>query len=358
MRILDRYILGKFLGIIFFSLIALNSIFIVIDVVEKISDFLDKGTPTGVIIQYYIYFIPYIIVLTLPLAMLLASMFSIGTLSKHSELVAMKASGLSLVRILTPLLLSSLVISIFIIFFAEFVVPKANSAKAEIKAKYIDKKSSFSRASVANLALHDSSNRYIFIGNYNTFDSSAQKISILSRVRGRIVERIDAERMVWRDGHWVFENVAIRDLRGEQEKLTTLESADSLAFEFLPGDLGAVQKKPEEMSYEELEQFINEVRRNGGDADRWLVDLYLKIAFPFANFIIVLFGAPLAASRVRSSGAVGVALSFFFCFFYFGAVKIGQTLGQTGTLEPMFAAWMGNIIFFIAGIIILIRAPK
>ncbi len=358
MRILDRYILGKFLAIIFFSLIALNSIFIVVDVVENISEFLDKGTPTAIIIQYYTFFIPYIIVLTLPLAMLLASMFSIGMLAKHSELVAMKASGLSLVRILSPLLLSSFAISILIIFFAEFVVPKANSAKAEIKAKYIDKKSSFSRASIANLALHDRANRYIFIGNYNAFDSSAQKISIITREQGRIVERIDAELMRWQDGHWLFENVAKRDLRSEQEKLTLFETVDSLEFEFLPGDLGAVQKKPEEMSYEELQKFITEVRRNGGDSDRWLVDLYLKIAFPFANFIIVLFGAPLAASRVRSSGAVGVALSFFFCFFYFGAVKVGQTLGQTGTLPPMFAAWLGNIIFFVAGLIILYRAPK
>jgi len=112
------------------------------------------------------------------------------------------------------------------------------------------------------------------------------------------------------------------------------------------------------MSYWELKQFINNIRRNGGNPDRWLVDLYLKIAFPFANFIILLFGAPLASRKTRSGPAVSFGISLFICFLYFGIIKVAQTFGHNGTLPPFIAAWLGNIIFGIGAVYILFKMRK
>ena len=119
-----------------------------------------------------------------------------------------------------------------------------------------------------------------------------------------------------------------------------------------------MQKKPEEMSYKELKSFIAEVVRNGGDPDRWLVDLYLKFSFPFANFIIVLFGAPLSAKKQRSSAGVGFGISLAICFFYFGIVKTAQTLGHNGTIPPIVAAWLANVIFGVGGFGILSKSGQ
>ncbi len=357
-RLLDRYIAKKFLVNIFFALTTFIIIFVVIDAVEKLSLFLDRGAPMMIVAQFYLYYIPYIVVLTSPIAMLLAAMFCVGQLSKYSELVAMKASGIALLRIFSPLFAVSLIISIFFVYFSEVVVPRANSLKAEIKSHYLDKKGRRGPRRVTNLALRDENGNRIFIGNYNTREKSARKISIITLAENRIIKRIDAEKMIWQDSLWALQNAIIRTFSAEEETARSYAMFRPPGFNFMPEDFSSVQKKPEEMSYEELEIFIEEVRRNGGDPDRWLADLYLKIAFPFANFIIVLFGAPLAAGRARSTGALGIALSLLFCFLFFGTIKMGQTLSQTGYLHPFLGAWMGNGIFFISGLTLLGRAPK
>lgn len=368
MRLLDRYIIQKFLFILAFSLVAVISIFIIIDLVERLSDYIDRQVPAVVIVSYYFYFVPYIIVLMLPIAMLLASMFSIGQLGKYNELTAMKASGISMFRILAPIFGLALLVSLLMLAFAEIVMPEANQRKAELKSQYIDRLPRNLPTRLSNLYLQErlpeqqngapangGRSRRVFIGYYNATDSSANKISIQDYVGVFIVHRIDAKVMHWRGTYWQAVDGYQRTFAGESETATPFDTLQLPQLSFTPQVLVKVQKDPEEMSYRELEKFISEVADNGGDPQRWYVDLYLKIAFPFTSFVIVLFGAPLAAGRVRSGGAVGVALTLVITFLYFGMVKTGQSLGQNGSLPPLLGAWLGNGIFFIGGMFVLSR---
>jgi lipopolysaccharide export system permease protein len=384
MRLLDQYISRKFLFNLIFALTAFASIFITVDLVEALSDYIDKQVPAVVIASYYFYFLPYIIVLTMPVAMLLASTFSVGQLSKHNELTAMKAAGQSLYRILFPILVIAFLTSGLMILFAEKVVPVANQRKIEIKNRYIERVPQNLPTRLSNLYFQESVNpqaarrdgktanalgsqvRRVFIGYYDDATKTAQKISIQNYNGVFIIERIDALQMRWKEpqnggqgGVWEILRGYRRRFEGDREAVAT--RFDTLAMpelSFTPQVLTKVQKEPEEMSYGELQKFIDEVARNGGNPERWLVDLYLKISFPLANFIIVLFGAPLAASKVRSGGAVGVAMSLIICFLYFGTVKTSQSMGQNGTLDPLLAAWLGNLIFLVAGAVILAKARK
>jgi lipopolysaccharide export system permease protein len=380
MRLLDQYSSRKFLFNLFFALTAFASIFITVDLVEALSDYIDKRVPAMVIASYYFYFLPYIVVLTMPVAMLLASMFSVGQLSKYNEITAMKAAGQSLYRILLPILTIAFLASGLMLLFAEKVVPVANQRKIEIKHHYIERVPQNLPTRLSNLYFQESVGRdtarqngktasavrRVFIGYYDDATKTAQKISIQNYSGIFIVERIDALQMRWeergdssRSGVWEILQGYHRRFEGDREAIAT--RFDSLAMpelSFTPQVLTKVQKEPEEMSYGELQKFIDEVARNGGNPDRWLVDLYLKISFPLANFIIVLFGAPLAAGKVRSGGAVGVALSLIVCFLYFGTVKTSQSMGQNGTLDPLLAAWLGNLIFLVAGAVILVKARK
>lgn len=374
MRLLDRYIARKFLFVLGFAVVAFISIFIVIDLVERLSDYIDRDVPGLVIASYYFYFVPYIVVLMFPIAMLLASLFSIGQLSKHNELTAMKASGISLYRILAPVLLLGLFLSLGMMLFAEEVVPVANQRKAEIKDHYIDRLPQNLPARLSNIYLQDHfeaspaaaaqpaatsrRSRRVFIGFYNAEAKTAEKVSIQDYDSVFIVHRIDANTLHWRDNNWHAVHGYERTFANGSEVATKFDTLPLANLFFTPEVLTKVQRDPEEMSYRELQAFIRELTNNGGNPERWLVDLYLKISFPFANFIIVLFGAPLAVGRLRSSGAVGVALTLVIAFLYFGTVKTGQTLAQNGTFEPMFGAWMGNAIFLVAGIFVLIRARK
>ncbi|MDZ7269368.1 MAG: LPS export ABC transporter permease LptG [candidate division KSB1 bacterium] len=371
MRLLDRYLLRKFLFILAFALAAVISIFIIIDLVESLSDYIDRQVPVVVIFSYYFYYIPYIIVLMMPIAMLLAAMFSVGQLNKHNELTAMKASGLSIPRILLPLFVLGLLVSLVMLVFAETVMPEANQRRAELKSQYIDRLPRNLPTRHANLYLQERltdnnqrrngepaeipRSRRVFIGYYNASDSSATKISIQEYDGVFIVHRIDATAMRWRNGRWVALQGYERFFAGDSETATPFDTLSVPQLSFTPEVLTKVQKDPQEMSYRELEQFIAEVANNGGNPQHWLVDLYLKISFPFTNLIILLFGAPLAVGRVRSGGAVGVALTLVITFLYFGMVKTGQSLGQNGTIPPLLGAWLGNLIFLLAGGLVLWR---
>ncbi|MDZ7291661.1 MAG: LptF/LptG family permease [candidate division KSB1 bacterium] len=379
MRLLDQYLSKKFLFNQAFALIAFASIFITVDLVEGLSDYIDKKVPAVVIVSYYFYYLPYILVLTMPVAMLLASLFSVGQLSKYNEITAMKAAGQSLHRILLPILIIGLLISGLMIVFAEKVVPVANQRKAELKQQYIERLPKNLPARLSNLYFQEGINhdnrsnaahalpsnvRRVFIGYYDDATKTAQKVSIQNYNGVFIVERIDAVQMRWKaladgkTGIWEMRKGYRRRFEGEHEIATRFDTLAMPELSFTPQVLTKVQKNPEEMSYVELQQFIREVERNGGNPDRWLVDLYLKISFPLANFIIVLFGAPLAAGKVRSGGAFGIALSLIVCFLYFGTVKTAQSLGQSGTINPLLAAWLGNLIFLVAGSLILLKARK
>lgn len=368
MRLLDRYLIKKFFFTLSFPIIAFISIFIVIDLVERLSDYIDRDVPGLIIASYYFYFTPYIIVLMFPIAMLLAALFSIGQLSKYNELTAMKASGVALYRILAPVYIVAFLLSLGLMLFAEKVVPVANQRKAEIKDRHMDRMPQNLPARLSNIYLQDhtqttetaapNASRRVFIGFFNAETQTAEKVSIQDYEGVFIVHRIDANALRWQDSTWHALHGYERAFTDGSEVATKFDTLPLPKLFFTPEVLNKVQKIPEEMSFGELQQFITEVANNGGNPERWLVDLYLKISFPFANFIIVLFGAPLAVGRMRSSGAVGVALTLVIAFLYFGTVKMGQTLAQNGTLAPIVGAWMGNTIFFVAGLFVLVRARK
>jgi len=357
-RLLDRYIARRFLSNLLFSLIAFICIFVIVDLIERLSDFIDKQVPLLIVAAYYFYYLPFIIVLTLPVGMLLASMFAMGQLSRYHELAAMQSSGISFYRIVAPLLGIGLLVSVGMWFFGERVMTVGNQRKSEINQIYIQRLPRSLPSRLANLYLQESDHRRVFIGFFNPQNATANKISLQTYDGIFVVKRLDAAHLRWTGKHWELTQGYQRVFGAEGEIATPFDTLRVEDLSFTPEVLAKVQKAPEEMSYAELKEFIAEVARNGGDPARWEVDLYLKISFPLANFIIVLFGAPLAAGRVRSGGAVGVAMSLIICFLYFGSVKTGQSMGQSGTLNPIIGAWAANVLFLLAGLVVLLKARK
>lgn len=359
MRILDKYIIRTFLGTLLFALVAFSAIYIIIDIVGFMDKFIDRNVGFLIVAKYYIFYLPYIIILTLPVATLLASLFSVGQLSRYNELNAMQSSGLSIYRILSPLFIVGVVISLFSAYAGERFVPYANQHKKEIYQTYVDKVTK--RKTVAqtkNINLQISKNKWLLVGFFDTDVNTAFKVSIQTYSQNQLMKRIDAPQMTWENDRWRLIDGYIRQFSNNKETVRTFTELELQDLRFKPEDIAKVQKKAEEMSYWELKNFINEVKRTGGNPDRWLVDLYLKLAFPFANFIIILFGAPLASRKTRSGTAISFGISLFICFLYFGIIKVGQSLGHNGTLPPLLAAWMGNLFFGMGAVYILIRSSN
>ena len=358
MKILDRYISRQFLNVLLFTIVAFVAIFLIVDLIENLDRFIDKRVPYPLVIEYYIYYLPNIFTLVLPVAMLLASLLSIGKFSRYNEITAMKSSGVSLYRIAFPLIIIGFVVSLGALVFNESIVPEANRSKFRIQRIYLDKIPPQIYYRRSNIAILEGQHQRVTIRLYDGEKKVAYNVSIQTFQSGKLTARIDAEKMIWKGDHWELLNGYFRVFSGDKETFSQFKSKDDLKFSFLPKDLEKTQKKPEEMNFFELRTFIRKMRAAGVDPTKWLVDLQFKLAFPFTNLIIVLFGIPLAVNNRRSGPALGFGLSLIIVFVFFGMIKITQSLGHDGALSPFWAAWLSDLFFGSLGIFLLLKAKK
>ncbi|MCX6135024.1 MAG: LptF/LptG family permease [Ignavibacteriales bacterium] len=369
MTILDRYIIRQFLSTVIFGLVTFLLIFVVIDMMEHLDDFIDANAPLMTIVQYYLAFTPEIIKLMTPVAMLLGALFVVGRLTNQNELPAMKSSGLSLYRFLTPFILVALAVSILSIYFNGWIVPYANQKKASIERTNL--RPSLSNRSMLPLFFQDGKTRLVSINYYESVKQVGYRVSVEEFADSNATvlrRRYDARQMEWghpwanegdslRDG-WILINGGIREFEGETERITPFNRMALGRLSISPTDIEKKQRKPDEMNYTDLREFITNQQKAGQDVSRWLVDYHNKIAFPFASVIVVLFGVPFASIKRRS----GIAIDFGVCvavtFIYLGFMKTSQVFGYNGDLNPLLTAWLANIIFLALALVNLLRVQK
>ncbi len=358
---IDRYILRQFVLTAFFSLIAFMVLFVVVDMMENLDDFLDKQAGLSIILTYYLYFLPEIVKLMIPVAMLLSALFTTGRLSTLNELGAMKSTGLSLYRLMGPLLIFALLVTGISIYFNGWIVPFANKKKFEIGRVYFQKNVEYIDKS--NIFIQDSPTRILSMGYFDDNRNTAQQVSIqdfdpvdFTKLRARY----DANEMVWNPGRrtWTLIAGSHRRFLDSSEILERFASREITTLNFTPDDVRKKQLKPDEMDYGDLKQFIEYQQRAGQDVARWLVDFYGKISFPFASVIVVLFGVPFSSVKRRGGLGVEFGIALAVCFIYMIFLKVSQAFGYNGDLSPLVTAWMANIIFFGAGVYNLVRVPK
>jgi lipopolysaccharide export system permease protein len=362
MTLIDRYIIRQFLVTMLFALVAVLIIFIVIDVMEKLDSFVDKKADWSTILQYYVFFMPEIIKLIIPVAMLLASLFVTARMSSQNELSAIKSGGISLYRMMIPFVAVALMISAASVYFNGWIVPQANKAKFTIERVYLHK--DVINASGANIFVQDSPTRIIAMGYFDDARNIASRVSVQDFSpldQTRMVERVDAITMYWDSTAraWILTN-GVRRWFGEtgKERMTSFASEAAGLLHFTPEDLRKKAEKPDEMDYYTLREFIGNQQRAGQDVARWQVDFYSKISFPFASVIVVLFGVPFASVKRRGGAGVQLGISLLICFIYLIFMKVSQVFGYNGDIHPLLTAWLANILFFAAACWVILKVQK
>ena len=356
--ILPKYIQLRFVSVFIFCVLGVIILFLSIDMVENLDRFIDKKVPGGITALYYLYYIPYVIVLTLPVATLLATIFSIGTLAKNNEIVAMKALGFSIYQLLITLLVIGLGLSMFAFVLGEGVVTKTSQKKENIWRTYIENVSSKHTKHLKNLEIQEPPDRVITIEYYDGERFEARRVKIETFHDHRLISRIDASLMLWENNVWKIEEGYQRLFEENEEKAFPITQPMVFHFSFTPNELLLAQIKPDEMDVVELYRFVRKIRLLGGDDQRWMTDFYLRITFPLANFFIILLSVPLVYNRRKKSLIIGFGISLAICFFYFGLIKMGQVMGQNGQLPPLLGACLGNGIVGIGSMINLFKTRK
>lgn len=364
MRIHDRYLLSFFFRAFVLCTLAFLAIFILADVSEKIDNYIDHQASVSSVVRLYAFKVFDIVRLTLPVDLLLATIFTFGVMAKNNEVAALLSSGISMWRISLPIVVVAVLSVGLSLLLSEFIVPKTNARMLTIRRVEIEK-----RPPVDAPVRHDFTYRgragYLYY--VRLFNVDAQTLSgvVVHQYRdGRLVARLDAEQAVWRDTHWEFRNgfyrtfaaeTAARDLAGVGEQAEAFSTKLLPDLVERPEELARVHPEPEAMSYRELHDYTERVRQSGGNVNDYLVDLHTKISYPFTNLILTLLGIGLSASKRKSSLAAGFGITLIICFAYLGISEIAAALGKNEALSPLVAAWIGPAFFGAASVVLLLR---
>lgn len=356
-RLLDRYLLREWSKIFLVTAIGFPVIVILIELADNLDDYLMRGLEPGAIALAYVYSLPDKIFLILPAAVLFATVFALGNMNRHSELAAAKASGRSFYRMFIPILRVSVVVAGGGFVIGE-VAPPATRRHLEL---------------LGELETRSIPSRYNFVFRAEhgwTYAIRALDVE-RHRMRDVILERegtgseyptlaIQAPSAFYDTGatQWTLARGRFRVVPGRTGELAF--SFDSLRLRSLaekPDELLIEPKKPQEMRYAELGEYIESLERSGGDGRQLTVERALKIAIPFTCIIIAVFAAPLVVSAPRASGAFGVAVSLGTTVMFLLLVQLSRAIGSGGGIPPEVAAWLPNALFLLLGLFFMQKAP-
>jgi lipopolysaccharide export system permease protein len=357
-RLLDRYVVREQLVSLAAGLLFFTSVFIVVDVFEKIDTYLDNKVPLLTVMTYYAVSIPGIVLQVLPMAMLLSCMLALGQIGRHNELTAMQAAGIGIGRIAAPLYAVALAVSMLVFVVNEVALPGLNAKKIHLYRVEIKKQSLEGAGVRTNLAYLGRDGRTFLIKSYSIADREMREVVIQEISQHTLTGRIDAEWARWERGRWVFHQGFVRRFDREGEHAAQFQELVIPGLQEEPEDFAKAEEDPMALSYWELEKYIAKLHQSGSRVQKYLVELYLKVAFPLTNLIVVLIGTALAL-RVRRGGlAISFGLSIFISFVYYAFIRTAQALGHSGAIPPLLAAWMGNLVFVVIALWMLRQARR
>lgn len=357
MKILDKYLIKQFLQTIVFGLLAFTVIFIVIDAMENLDDFIDQNVPALTILHYYFVFSPEIIKLMLPVSVLFSALFTAGKSANLSELTAMRASGVSLYRFMSPFVATTLVICLLSIYFGGYIVPMANKTKIYIEQVYLKKGIVYSGS---NIFFQDSQTRIVSISFFDIATNNASRVSIQDFSADNLTgmkSRIDAQSLKFDSlsSNWIAMDGVLRSFFNVSQSADYFDSLKIDDLNFKPEDLIKKQRKPQEMNLNELIDLIDTQERAGNDPTATLIEYHSRYAFALTSVIIVLFGLPISANRRKGGLAVQVGINILITFIYLVFMKVSQAFGKNGALDPLLTAWFANLVFLAGAFITIPR---
>jgi len=352
MRTLDRLVVMSFLKLFTVVALAVPPLFILGDFTERLDQYLDRGLTRTDIGLSYLYKLPEYFQYAFPIAALVATIFTIHSMTRHHEVVAAKAGGISFHRLIAPLIVLGVLLTGAALALSE-IVPRGNRIAAQIQ-----------RAEGPSRTW-----RSDFV--YRSANGLSWQVSRLTasdgRMTGVVLERppsdveaalhISAESATWsEESGWELSVGHMRTLAPDStERDVQFGRMVMPAMVERPEDLLEVPREPEEMTYSEIARLAAILERTGGDATEWLVRRGQLLSVPVATLIIILFGAPLATSSKRGGTAFGIGVSLVTVIVFTMMLKFAGALGEAGAISPWSAAWLPNIAFFGASLLLLAR---
>jgi lipopolysaccharide export system permease protein len=354
-RPLDRYVFSEFWKIFSVTALGFPILLVVIDLADHAHDYLNRHISARDLTLSYLFWIPDSMFMVLPAAVLFATVFSIGSFTRHAELTAAKASGISFYRMIFPIFLGAVFACGLDLALGE-VVPITNRRRTQLLQE--------DRAQVGT-------NRYNFAvaGEFGRVYKAYELRTDSGRIRSLQIERkgsgrayptylLSADSAVYnpKQTEWTLKH-GVLSIIGDTSNTFSVSFAAARDKHFTeqPTDMMSKPRDPHDMRYDELSRFIASLERSGGDANVLRVERALKIAIPVTCIIIALFGAPLATSTQRGGSAYGIAVSLATTMIFLLMIQLTRAIGSKGVIPPDYAAWVPGAIFAAMGLVLLAR---
>ncbi len=369
---LDIYIIKKFLGTFFLSIVLIIGLAIVFDFSEKFDDFYENNAPIkGIIFDYYLNFIPYNVNLFSFLFTFISVIFFTSRMAAHSEIIAIRSSGMSFLRMLVPYLISAFIIAALSFFLSNYIIPKANVDKILFENTYI-KKAHPNRES--NIHKQIEPGIFIYMESYRNYlnlgykfsmekyalrklvTSSGDSIMALGKLKSKLVS--DYIKWDTAKNKWTIHNYYIRDFVAREEKIRKGRQIDT-SLRITPDEFSRKLNLAEAMTTPELKAHIEEQKMRGSDIiESFLVEKHKRTAFPFSTFILTIIGVSLSSKRIRGGTGMHIGFGLALSSAYILFKEVSFQFAINGNMLPMLAVWLPNIIFAVVAAGLYYWAPK
>lgn len=364
LKILDRYILRRFIGTFFFSIALMLCIFIVFDISEKLQDFVASHIPLSeIIFDHYLNFIPYYGNLFSPLFTFIAVILFTSKMAYKTEFVAILSSGTSFRRILRPYMIGAGLITAMSLVLNHFIIPKSNKVRIAFEDKYIN---NGYNTEETNIYKQIAPGTILYLSNYDNHTNTSNQISIEKVSNNRQTSMLKAESMKWDSltGMWSLMNVFEREIIYTMVKDSANPKKSKIAFkekhrftpskkiklDFSPKDMARFESKIEVLPYFQLKEYIAKEKLKGSSRIEFFeVEMYKRTAFPFATFILTIIGVSISSRKIRGGVGLHIALGLVLSCVYILFMHISTTFATSGMAQPLIAVWIPNIVFsFVA----------
>jgi lipopolysaccharide export system permease protein len=361
LRIIDRYIIRKFLGTFFFALVMIVSIAVVFDFAEKVDNFMEREAPVkAIILDYYFNFIPYFATLFSPLFVFISVIFFTSKMAANTEIIAILNSGMSFRRMMLPYFISAFLIAAFILFLTNFVIPTSNLKRIDFEDKYY--RSRTRRVPVMNIHRQVYKNVLVYMESFNPISQAGRNFTIERfNEDGKLESKLSGD-MVRYDtatSKWVVVNYRVRDITAGEDRITEGERIDTTLAWFSPEDLSMGPAFVGTMSYESLNEYIEKLRLQGSDELKlFLIEKHRRFANPFSVFILTLIGVSLSSRKVRGGIGMNIGIGLGLSFSYILFMQFASQFSLKGNLAPILAMWIPNMLYAFIALVLYKLAPK
>lgn len=356
-KIIDSYILRKFLGSVVYAILLLMAIIIVFDLSENIQRFMNKNIPVGEIISgYYLNFIPYFINLFIPLFTFISVIWFTSKLSSNNEIISILGNGVNFYRFLVPYFAGAMIIMLISLVMANFIVPHTNENLNEFKYKYFGKQA----ISTTDLHIKNSANSYLYVQRWDRENDLGYDFSYEEFDDSKIRLKIKAQMAAFdpKSQKWVLRHYLRREFINDREIVTTGHQMDT-TFNVLPRNFSQDVFIAETMSYKELRSFIKEEKMRGSNlVSHFQIEQHKRIANSIGIFIMTFLGLSVSSRKNQRGVGVHIFMGMGLAFTFIFLQQVSTVFSVSGGLPPVLGTWIPNIIFLFITILSLKMAQK